>query len=260
MKIDIFPFLVEHHYQRNLVEISNGGNNGELLGIDGMPLQEGSDERTRYSGFLFLVDGSFVLEELKTRGIILDNKRSLEYSITQSAEVPTKDEFLDYLRKEEKKGQDGAYVFNSSNGKLIRIHEFNNNPELPEEFEFNDYIPLDFTHYKSKTREGNDEIGTKTRVAIKIPVAMKQKGKEVHAYQIKRTPFTEFGMGKVTHFDYNGLNEEFFFVYENGKVLGVYREYSRRENGLLYKSSQEIMELDKLQRFCESLNQFKQVA
>lgn len=265
MKIDIFPLLVEYHYQRNLVEICKPLIKDGKVVVDGNQLQEGSDANVPYHGFLFLVDGPEIFNTIVSENIINDvtdiqgRLETITKKYEDSTPLLTRDEFFGYLRREEHDGEDGAYILNSETGKVVRVSELSNSHSLPQGFSLMDRIPKDFV-YKDGRKTSPDKIGTKTRIAIKIPVAMKQKGKEVHTYQIKRTPYTDFGMGKVTHFDYNGLNQEFFFVYENGKILGVYKKYSRRENGLLYKSSQEIRELDKLQRFCESRNQFKQAA
>ena len=69
-------------------------------------------------------------------------------------------------------------------------------------------------------------LGTKTRLAIELT----QIYPDVHAYHIKRSGYTQLGMGKVTHFDCKGLKKEFFFMkFPDEAVL----EYIDRENSIV---------------------------
>ena len=268
MAIDIFPWLVMHHHRRNYLEICRPLiRRGEIL-IGDKSLTEGSDKGIPYHGFHFLVDGLNVFNTLIEEGMINDvydhNERSKkireEYDLSKP--LLNFDEFSGFLMQEEGKGNDGAYIFNSKNGKVVRINEFNNNIDLPEGFNLIDKLPGNFV-YDIPFPDDNSiypNLGTKTRLAIKMTEAMKDKG--IHAYQIKRSSYSNLGMGKVTHFNGNGLSEEFFFhSFDHDSVLvkGVYREYERRENSsrVSQVGPGKVLELDELVLFCNRMQMRK---
>jgi len=220
MTLDLFPLLVKYHVQTLDDLVRKDG----LLPADKYDLAEGSDKNVPYHGFLILADGPEIFDRLQREGLISDMSDEIlrEYD---SSILLTKPDFFDYLKHQD--GEDGAYVFNSRTGHIVSC-QFNNNPgQLPDSFNILDAIPIDFVRHKGQ-KVLLRELGTKTRIAIKIPASMDS----VHAYQIKRSPYgnksTGIGMGKVTHFDRYGLLEEFFFMRNEGVVVGVYRDHSPR--------------------------------
>ena len=267
MNIDIFPWIVEHHYKRNLLEIGMPLISNGRIYINGKPLKEGSDKNAPYHGFLFLVDGLEIFSRLVREGMVNDIKdgprrlESLAADYKSSTPLLTSRQFSDYLIQEEGFGEDGAYIYNSVTGNIVRVSELNNNPRLPNDFSLVERIPRDFVHVNGKFELG--EIGTKTRIAIKIPASMEH----IHAYQIKRSPYgdesTGIGMGKVTHFDRNGLAEEFFFGKSGADILGFYRHYSRNGDELC-RPQDLIMPLSDLSGFAglreEALKKYNEAA
>lgn len=246
MRRDIFPWLVEHHYN-TLDEFIKRDN---LLPIEKYDIKEGSDRNVHYHGFLFMVDGPKILDNLRNQGMINDNLETLTEDYHSSVPLEDNHNFLNYLKQQESEGDDGAYIFNSVNGKIVRVSELNNNPRLPEDFSLIKRIPHNFINYDhigSLTETDSRKIGTKTRIAIKIPASMDN----VHAYQVKRSPYgnksTGIGMGKVTHFDKYGLDEEFFFKRNDGVVVGVYRYYPSKD----YNETPKDLIISDLSRFEE---------
>ena len=241
MRREIFPWLVEHHYDTLDELLVKEG----LLPIQKYDLREGSDRNVPYHGFLFMVDGPKILDRLNEEGLINDMSEEIRREYDHSEPLLTKDDFLSYLRKQELEGEDGAYVFNSVTGKVVSCH-FNNNPNLLGDFSLTDRLPSNFVFYDAEQLDLK-YIGTKTRVAIKIPASMDN----VHAYQVKRSPYgnksTGIGMGKVTHFESFGLSEEFFFKRNDGVISGVYRPYFAKED---YRSPKDLIISD-LSRFEE---------
>ena len=254
MNIDIFPWLVEYHYKQNLLRTCMPLIRDGKIYIHEKPLAEGSDNNVPYHGFLFFVDGLSILDGLVAEGVINDIKdgsRTLESLIADynsSKPLLSSEQFSNYLEQEQKVGEDGTYIFNSVTGKVVRVNELNNNAKLPVDFSLMEKIPKDFVY--SDGRNHSNSIGTKTRLAIKIPAFMEN----IHAYQIKRSPYgnksTGIGMGKVTHFDKNGLKEEFFFGNTGANIIGFYRHYVIRENEI-YRPQDLIMPLSDMPRFKE---------
>ena len=238
MEKNIFPWLVMHHYE-TFLDFYNQRDEAEprirdgRLMVNNKLLKEGSDNNMPYHGFIFLVDGLHIFDSLKEENMINDFKmeKGLEKTITDeyndSKPLLTFEEFSNFLRNEEEnEGEDGAYIYNSQMGNIVRVGCLNNNPNSLENFSLMKGLPTDFIY--SDSRNSNRSIGTKTEIAKIIPYHMASKGKKVDAYQIKRSSYAHLGMGKVTHFDGDGLMEEFFFdsfQYDSIKIKGVYRLY-----------------------------------
>jgi hypothetical protein len=241
-KINIFPLLVVYHQQVNLERCKRYiDKNGRIL-VEGQHLKEGSDIKTPHQGMLIIANGDTLVDRLRKGEIIFDEPEPF-------TTLSDKNDFFTYLDKQI--DCDGAYVFDSVNSRITRVDELNNSPRsLPRELNIYDMIPNDFV---SSDGSIYNSLGTKTRLAIKIPHAYPN----TEAFQIKRSAYTHLGMGKVTHFDRDGLNEEFFFrtFWEDQQltlrlIKGVYRTYSR-ENDKLIRVSQRIIDLKDLTRFDE---------
>jgi len=107
-----------------------------------------------------------------------------------------------------------------------------------------DMLPRDFIAVETDSLLNERNLGTKTRLAIKLPQAYDR----TKAFQIKRTAYGLLGIGKVTQFGPQGLEQEFFFRYEprsegpfvdaEAGIVGIHRQYERQEQGLILISTQ----------------------
>lgn len=228
---DIFSSLVRYHTEVNLPACLPYVRNGELYSPAGRRLQEGSDKDQLYHGFLIVANGDTLVDKLFHERIVLDDTPPKFHS------VPTRSDLFSYLSRQEENGDDGAFVYDSKNGRIGHVIELNNTPgKLGEQqnYPLSYAVPADFF-----TSTGQQKpLGTKTRVAIKLPRAYP----EVHAFQIKRSAYGSLGMGKVTHFNRDGLAEEYFlrFNQDTQGIDGVYRTY-KSEGGRVVLAEPEIV-------------------
>ncbi|MFC2134855.1 hypothetical protein ACFLTH_09575 [Bacteroidota bacterium] len=107
--------------------------------------------------------------------------------------------------------------------------EIDNHGKLPN---LEGRIPNDFIHEKETETPTRLDLGTKTRLAIKIP----SMHEGISAYQVKLTAYGPLGLGKVTHFDYEGLQREFFFRQDKLGIKGVVRKYNHINKTIKLKS------------------------
>ena len=230
--MDIFNLLVHIHSKVNLDKCLRHVNNGRILNDDGEPYDEGEPECDYYKGFLIFANGDTLVDKLYENEV-MSSKPEEFVGINNNAE------FLEYFLKQ--KGNDGAYIYDRKNGKMMRIIELKNDPnKLPNNFRLEDKLPNDFVSYKGDISA--DEIGLKTRLAVRVPAAYTN----TEAFQIKRSAYTDFGMGKVTHFNKDGLLEEFFFRYDHIKgIIGVNRRYQINESNELVKVAEKEKEMYK---------------
>jgi hypothetical protein len=232
-KKDLFRLLVDYHMGVNLEMCLSHIEDGRVLGTAGNALKENRDRFAQpYQGILILADGEKLAKNLIEDEVVLDEE------IGGFSLVADRNAFFDYLSLDENSDVDGSYVFDSANSTFVKVEELNNNPrglheKLRKGFSMFDWVPGNFFSYSATESKGS-KVGCKTRLAIKAPHAYKN----VETFQIKRSPYTSFGMGKVTHFNRQGLVEEFFFMYDPRNkgpfikpklgIVGVYRQY---ENG-----------------------------
>ncbi len=229
----LFDWLVKYHIDTNLLPNLPLIEQGRFLKRDGTPIPEG-EENHYATGCLILSDGDSLVRRLKEENIILD--------LSDPVFVPAGNYqlFTGYLSGNQKK--DGAFVYDGKNKSMTRISRYNNrSSELMQKVRENytNYLPPNFVHETAAemtARDYDDDIGTKTDLAMVLPVShtKEEEGSYVHSYQIKATA-TQLGLGKVAHFGPNGLIEEFFFRYdpksegpfvvpEQG-IVGVHRTY-----------------------------------
>lgn len=240
-KGDLFWWLVDYHCNINLKESLSKIRNGVLVNNGGR-YPEGTDRGCPYQGVLIIANGSTLAERLVRDHIVHDQE------LSDFVDAGSKAQFLDYLRKQET--DDGAYVYDGSNGKMAHVEEINNDPPLPAGFSMCNMVPKDFFFVDGK--QPKPMIGTKTRLAIKVPQAYEN----TEAFQIKRSRYGTLGMGKVTHFTDQGLAKEFLFAYDPSYdgpfinrrkgIIGLLRTYQRDDNGQLYRASQEIFDPSRL--------------
>ncbi|MBI2668860.1 hypothetical protein HYX14_03380 [Candidatus Woesearchaeota archaeon] len=246
----LFEWLVQYHTERNLKVSRNFIEDGQFY-INDLPVREG-DENPFAFGCLILANGDTLVDRLKKENITLDT-RDPEFVSAQQYRP-----FMTYLDQCGKK--DGAFIYDGKNQKIARTSRLrNSSPSIgavrkrrrglvPEDFIFEDAQEL-------TEDDLENHIGTKTDLAMVLPVAYTENGSNVHAYQIKRTAYTHLGLGKVTHFGSQGLMEEFFFKYnpasagpfvdEEKKIVGVYRKYGLR-NGQVKRVPEEPISYKKV--------------
>lgn len=222
VKEHMFPWLVYMHYQ-NLMDCLQFIVDGSLRDRKGVPIKEGK-EADVYSGVLILANGTTLIDRLQLEGVVEDKILGAFFPLT------SRRDFIDYIRRSQEESSDGAYVVDSHRERMLYVSEFNRNIPLPNLF---DYVSSDFFHSDHHLPD-ETKIGLKTKVAIKLPLGYDN----VDTYQIKRSAYTKLGLGKVTHFNRQGLAEEFFFkcepesegpfVVPEQHIVGVYRAYERR--------------------------------
>lgn len=236
-KNQIFQWLVDYHYQ-NLKLCLPYIVDGKVQ-VRGTPLEECYDENELYKGLLIVVNNNVIVDKLVEDGVVLSEPE-------QPNIVSTREEFFSLISRQ--KNSDGAYILDRVNQRITKVSELNNNPKaLPKQLPIYNMVPKDFVSHTAKLDVRN--IGTKTRLAIKLPHAYE----DTDTFQIKRSAYTPLGLGKVTHFNKQGLVEEFFFrhmpeakapLIECTGIVGVYRKYWRDESGALAMISEEIIDKD----------------
>jgi len=195
-------------------------------------------ENELYTGVLLVANGTTLVDKLSEGHIIEDDPRDLYFVNAES-----KEDFFNYLSEE--KGNDGAHIYDGVNKRIARIMDFNNRPPLAEKAPVYSLVPDNFL--SSDGSVSPKYMGVKTRLAIKMPLAYDS----THTYQIKRTPYENTGIGKVTHFGPDGLVEEFFFrhmpehkgqfINQEHKIMGVYRCWERRSDHSWHLRSEELV-------------------
>jgi len=236
-KGDLFWWLVDYHCQVNLKEASPYIKAGVLDNKGGL-YKEGRDAGCPYQGVLVVANGSTLADRLVEDHVIHDEP-------DEFVAVPARDHFFNYLNRQST--EDGAYIFDGSNQRITTVGELNNNPRnFPRDFLTYSRIPRDFVSAGGQLPLSM--IGTKTRLAIKLPCAYDN----TEAFQIKRSRYGTLGMGKVTHFTKDGLEREFLFDYKPDSsgsfidpkqgIVGLLRTYQRDGAGTLYRASEEIVD------------------
>ena len=226
---DIFNWLVDYHINVNLKLAMPYIIDGSLRDRFGSPLREGSDSNSPTKGVLIVSNGqNLIFFNSLNNGMIA---KPTDFAVINSRET-----FNAYLNHNAH--SDGAYIFNGINNVMLRTPEINNNPlslqkKFSKGFPLSEFLPRDFLHFNSNEEVDEFSIGTKTRLALKAPHAYKG----TDTFQIKRSAYNSLGLGKVTHFNEQGLVEEFFllhdpnsdgpFIDKENKIKGVYRKYDK---------------------------------
>jgi len=247
----LFGWLAQYHLDANirpnLPYIRNGryikprGNLHET----GEPIETG-EENPYTKGALILADGDNLVQRLKEERIILDLFAPL---FTPAGNY---DLFASYLSSKNKR--DGAFVYDGSNETMARVSRYSNHTsDLMQRTRenFARYIPANFINEEASIMNYDDDVGTKTDLAMVLPVSHTKDGSLVHAYQIKATVHNQLGFGKVAHFGPDGLVEEFFcksdpkgegpFLFPEQGIVGVHRLYERGADDRLQVASQKLV-------------------
>jgi len=225
---NIFDWLVKYHCERNLKECSPYIEDGVIYHPANMKkaVKEGKENKA-YEGILIFKNGNTLLDRLVRDRLV----NSMD--ISKPIDVDSIDKFLNFMSNREE--EDGVFVYESARGKMMRVSKVKdlaegNTPlksKLPSDFIFYDGVKGN-----NLERVLRGELGTKTRLAMDIT----ERYPDVNAYQIKRSAYTRLGMGKVTHFNSNGLVEEYFLKPEELNLInGVYRRYEPSAQGPVKK-------------------------
>ena len=230
----LFEWLVNYHFQVNLENSIPYMRNGQVCDEEGTPHAEGSDKSMPYQGVLIVANGDTLVDRLKKDKVVHDEQ------LGSFVKINNEHDFRKYIKSLEE--DDGAYIYDSVNRRIIHVEEINNDHDLPDGKSMYDMIPKNFFSYDSNLEA---KLGTKTRLAIKIPHAYDN----TESFQIKRSAYGPMRMGKVTHFNKQGLVEEFFMIYNpeskgpfvnpKHKITGVYRKYERDKDNNLVKVTEK---------------------
>ncbi|MEK6901433.1 MAG: hypothetical protein AABX37_03765 [Nanoarchaeota archaeon] len=227
-EVDLFDWLVRYHVDTNLAAALPYIREGNLLVTEG-------EENNWAKGCLVVSDGQTLAERLLGDKIILD-RTAPEFKPVQNY-----DTFFEFLQHHG--AMDGSFVYDGSNFRMARVARLKNSSPALDAVRDRalELIPPDFVFQGQEEFtwwDYDDSIGTKTDLAILIPPAYSTPGSNVHAYQVKRTGFGALGMGKVTQFGQQGLEQEFFlrqdhssigpFIDSELGIVGVHRTYARQ--------------------------------
>jgi len=250
MKSDeLFSWLSQYHLDANIKPNLSSIVNGQYFNSQNTkPIEEGEENHQTY-GALILADGDNLVRRLKKERIILD------LSTPMFSPADNYDLFAGYLSNNKKK--DGAFVYDGKNMTITRISRYNNHssPSMQEVREnYQQYMPANFIYEKAgeMTPEDYDhDIGTKTDLAMVLPVSHTREDSSVHSYQIKATAYNSLGFGKVAHFGPQGIVEELFFRYApeseglfacpEQKIVGIHRVYKREAGGRPKVASEKVV-------------------
>lgn len=216
-EVNIFEWMVEYHCKNNLKNCIPYIKNGRVYS-NGKAVKEG-EENDLYQGVLIVANGNTLLRKL------IDKKLILPEDMGESFKINGIDDFFKCIDRQ--KNKDGAFIYDSIDKKMINAYSINNNTGIADTPKFfANMFPKDFVYSDSRGVQRKD-IGTKTKLAVELPLIYDN----INTYQIKRTGYTNLGIGKVTHFDKDGLKKEFFFrcgshpIGEGYKIMGVNKEY-----------------------------------
>ena len=237
----VFNWMVQKHLV-NLASCLPYLEGGRILAPNGAPIQEGREENERYHGALILCNGDTLFNRLFSDHVAEDTERD------EFHDVRNQQGLLEYLAGQ--LNPDGAYVFDGKNDRVARVFELNNTPPtLPKGLVLSHYVPPTFCSYDGSVPVAPN-IGTKTRLAIKIPQAYPG----VEAVQLKRTGYTPLGMGLVTRLSDRGLLEAAFFKYEPGSpgpfvsdehpILLVHQQYEMRDGRVVPVGLERVISVD----------------
>ncbi|MFA6072506.1 MAG: hypothetical protein WC758_00135 [Candidatus Woesearchaeota archaeon] len=137
--------------------------------------------------------------------------------------------------------QDGGYILTNNGTDLKKVQSFNN--ERLSVKEIQKLLPKDFFSYTKDIHllgtDGTLNLGNRSSTALSLAI----KHSDIDSFLIKQTSYTDFGLGKIVHFDKKGLDEEFFLTtnpptglgyaqYEKS-IKGVYKNYRLNSKGQL---------------------------
>ena len=220
----IFQMLVNYHVEVNLPRCLSSIKSGRMTDpVDHKPFEAPSGENSLYKGILIVSNGPTLVDDLIGYGLA---KRE---DLSPFTPLQDADAFRSYLQEEVKR--DGAHLYDSANGEIARVYELNNHHSSLERCLDTNRVPADFV-YDDARGVSRSDLGTRTRIAMRLPTIPELQ--TLNVFQIKQTGYGDLGFGKVTYFNKDGLQKEFFCRYnaEQESIDGVLREYELREGQL----------------------------
>lgn len=222
-----FEILVEHYCFKILPK---------------MRLAAEGRENFSFNGLTLLYDG----DRIFAIGPQMVNKPNVGFG--EKVHIKNKPHFLDYLAKQEDDtGGDRTFFLDTVDSDIMPYKGGlkNHMDGINMEQILFDHLPKDFL-----SENGSQyDVGCRVEIAAFIPVAYKG---------IKSIILQQTGHGKLSHFDEQGLIEEFSllpdaasggpFIDESNKIVGVYKSYRmdgrpyRNNNGVLIPCRNEIVD------------------
>ncbi|MFH1126689.1 MAG: hypothetical protein ABIG84_04845 [archaeon] len=149
-------------------------------------------------------------------------------------------EILDYLGG----CGDGACALNIVGNSIAHVGEINNKPSsLPKDFDVYSLIPRDFVYYNGHTYN-RDQIGMKTRAAVKAAAAAHNNGYEdFYAIITKETSYANDRVGMAALIGGNGLEEMYYLLspeYEPKISEMQVRHRVYKDNGYVFDNPVDI--------------------
>ena len=246
----IFQMLVNYHIEVNLPRCLPFIQDGRVTDpVDHEPFEAPSGENSLYKGILIVSNGPTLVDNLIEQGLAKGE------DLSSFVPLPDADAFRSYLQERVK--EDGAHLYDSANRRIARVYELNNQHDSLEGCLDLNRVPADFVYDDARGVSGAD-LGTRTRIAMRLPAIPELQ--TLNVFQIKQTGYGDLGFGKVTYFNKDGLQKEFFCQYnaEQDSIDGVLREYELREGqlSLVSEKIEPVCSL-KLSESCSS--QYKQL-
>ncbi|MDD5331923.1 MAG: hypothetical protein PHE43_03860 [Candidatus Nanoarchaeia archaeon] len=251
-KENLFEFLVEHHVKRNLPKCLKYFD--PMVGRIKHPFKKNcyipeKQENSIYKGVLIFADGNvFSSAATHKEEDVVNNQE-----IGSPKRVETKKDLEKYIIETEE--DDGAHIFNGDEDTILWVGMLNNHPAIPPKdkalndyfnnYSFGDRVPSNFVYSNKKEGKVKDtEVGNKTNIADFLSGFYSVKyQKSIESFQIKQSSYSDFGMGKVTHFTKDGLGEEFFFKTYESDMGNFYENADHSEEGVEYLKTSEGIEV-----------------
>jgi len=171
--------------------------------------KQGSDKTglQNQRGGLFIGNGNSFPSRLRAEGIIHD----LSDPVFRNAS--TYSAWMDILEGTD--DLDGCYIVNGEQHTMARAARLNNGLDAMKEVRqrIPRLIPPDFIHYGASEfslADVDTYIGTKTDLAIAVPVVYSVPGSDVEAVQVKLSRYGPTPVGQATYFGRYGLQQRTF--------------------------------------------------
>ncbi len=241
---DMFSALVEYHFTRNVPQCMPHVVDGRVQSPKGLPYRQGAENK-HYGGVLIISNGNTLLNRLKADDVLDDD------GLEGFVEVPHKEELFQYLDGqlnnhgtsiEDEGAADGAYLYDGMNHRVTRVSQYNPVKKVRvNEQELMESLPADFISVDGSIPVEGKKVGTKTRLAVKIPRAY-QGNHDVEGFMIKQSAYGQLGMGMVVHTTKDGVKETAHFRLGANGIECVHREYERKD-GRVVLARESLMDV-----------------
>jgi len=216
----------EHILENNVAAYLDEMRDPERRASYTLPKQ-GSDKTglQNQRGGLFIGNGNRFPSRLREEGIIHD----LIDPVFHDASTYSK--FMDILEGTD--NLDGCYIVNGDQRTMARAAKLNNGLDAMRKVR--ERIPLlippDFILYGASEfplADVDTYIGTKTDLAIAVPVVYSVHGSAVEAVQVKLSRYGPTPVGQATYFGQEGLQQRTFIDRQesNGQLFEVYQHFA----------------------------------